>query len=255
MAGAAPPELSVDLPAVAEALGHRFADPELLVTALRHRSWSSEHGGESNERLEFLGDAVLGLVVSSELYRQHPDLPEGRLTEARKHVVSASGLAPAADALGLGDALLLGRGEAQSGGRHKPSLLENAFEACMGAVFLDGGLEAARQVVLRHLGKALAHAAHHPGFDHKSRLQEWAARHDLEPPTYRVRGEGPEHERRFQARVLVAGHLRGTGTGRTKKQAEQAAAEVALGALDPGDPPVVDTRRGATPAGEEADHA
>jgi ribonuclease-3 len=202
--------------------------------ALRHRSWCVEHpGDEPNERLEFLGDAVLGMVVAAELYERHPELAEGRLTEARKAVVSTSGLAPAAVALGLGDQLLLGRGEEQSGGRHKLSLLENAFEAVIGAVFLDGGLDAARTFVLRHLDEVLETAADGVGGDHKSRLQEQLARRSMDPPRYEVRSEGPDHAKVFSAEVWVDGVPRGRGEGRSKKQAEQAAASAALAALSP----------------------
>src|SRR5690606_17651937 len=139
------------------------------------------------------------------LYERHPELSEGRLTEARKAVVSSAGLAPVARALGLGDELELGRGEEQSGGREKPSLLENAFEAVVGAVYLDGGFEAAHQLVLRHLVDAIERSAHGPGHDHKSRLQEAVARQGLLPPDYDVRSEGPDHAKVFFARVAVGG--------------------------------------------------
>lgn len=217
---------------LARRLGHSFVDPSLLSTALRHRSWCVEHPGhESNERLEFLGDAVLGMVVAAELYLRHPDLPEGRLTEARKSVVSSSALAPVARDLGLGDELELGRGEDQTGGRQKPSLLENALEAVVGAVYLDGGLAAAHAFVLRHLVDAIERSADNPGDDHKSRLQELAARRTLPPPRYEVRAEGPDHAKQFFATVSIDGSVRGQGSGRSKKQAEQEAASVALAEL------------------------
>lgn len=218
---------------LATRLGHSFAEPGLLTTALRHRSWCVEHPGhESNERLEFLGDAVLGMVVAAELYLRHPELPEGRLTDARKAVVSSVALAPVAEALGLGDELALGRGEEQTGGRHKPSLLENAFEAIVGAVYLDGGLPAAQAFVLRHLSDAIEGSAHHPGVDHKSRLQELVARLGGTPPRYEVRAEGPDHAKKFFATVVVDAAVRGEGQGRSKKQAEQEAASEALAGLE-----------------------
>lgn len=256
MAGAAPspPAAPLDAEALAGLLGHSFTRPELLLTALRHRSWVAEHGGESNERLEFLGDAVLDLVVSAELFTRYPDLPEGRLSVARSAVVSTEGLAPVAAALGLGGAILLGRGEEQSGGREKPSLLENAFEAVIGAVFLDGGLDAARRVALAHLGDVLDEAAASPGRDFKTRLQEWAAHHEEAVPRYELRGEGPDHARVFHAQVLIGDRSCGHGTGRSKKQAEQAAARAAwnlLVAPVPGPAPAADPDRKRN----EASHA
>jgi ribonuclease-3 len=221
------------LGALADRLGHRFDDPRLLATALRHRSWCVEHPGyESNERLEFLGDAVLGSVVAAELYRRHPDLAEGRLTDARKSVVSTTALAPAGERLGLGVELLLGRGEDNTGGRQKPSLLENAFEAVVGAVFLDGGYEAAVAVVLDQLGDAIAMAAAGRGDDYKSALQELLARDPGATPRYEISSEGPDHAREFSATVVVDGRALGSGHGRSKKQAEQEAARLALAALD-----------------------
>jgi ribonuclease-3 len=247
-AGAVAERTPVDGPApeFVARIGHDFADPSLLATALRHRSWCVEHPGhEPNERLEFLGDAVLGLVVAAELYTRHPELLEGRLTDARKAVVSTSGLAPVALELGLGDQLVLGRGEEQSGGRSKPSLLENAFEAVVGAVFLDGGLDAAHRFVVTHLGAALDRAIDEPGDDYKSRLQEAVARLGHASPRYEVQAEGPDHAKRFHAVVRIDGVDRGQGDGRTKKQAEQDAARAAMGWLDVG----------AGAAGEGRDHA
>jgi ribonuclease-3 len=213
-------------------LGHRFGDPRLLATALRHRSWCVEHPGEdSNERLEFLGDAVLGAIVAAELYRRHPELAEGRLTDARKAVVSTAALAPAGASLGLGDELLLGRGEDNTGGRGKPSLLENAFEAVVGAVFLDAGYQAAHEFVVRHLADDIEQAAHTQSSDFKSRLQEHVAQQRRTAPRYEVSSEGPDHARVFHATVWLDDDPRGAGDGRSKKQAEQAAAREALEGL------------------------
>lgn len=215
-------------------LGYAFADPSLLRTALSHRSWCAETLGSppSNERLEFLGDAVLGWVVADLAFRHHSDLPEGRLTDLRKGVVNAAALAEAAEELGLGEHILLGKGEAAAGGRAKPSILSDAIEAVIGAVYVDGGAEAAYQLITRMLGDRIEHAAvrlEHA--DHKTRLQELTARLFDSAPVYVLREEGPDHAKRFFASVLVAGKVEGSGEGRSKKQAEQAAARQACDAL------------------------
>lgn len=210
-------------------LGHEFAEPALLRLALTHRSWCAEHASDgSNERLEFLGDAVLGLVVTEHLYRSYPGLPEGELAKTRAWVVSAASLAEVAAQLGLGEVVLLGKGEHQSGGRRKPSILADALEAVLGAVHLDGGLEPARRLVLDLLGDRIDEAAEGPGGnDHKTRLQELGARRWEALPDYEVRDEGPDHDKRFFATVRLGGEAWGHGEGRSKKQAEQAAARAA----------------------------
>ncbi len=210
-------------------LGHSFADRSLLVQALSHRSWCGEHPGtDSNERLEFLGDAVLGLVVAEESYAAYPELPEGKLAKIRAAVVNAHVLAEVAVELGLGDVLLVGKGEEASGGRTKASILADALEAVIGAVYLDANWPAAKCFVLRVLGDRVAIAAKDPGdFDHKSLLQELTVRLGSGAPRYEIQGAGPEHERRFLARVLVDGQALGTGEGPSKKEAEQAAAKMA----------------------------
>ena len=212
-----------------ERLGCPLVDGALLARAMAHRSWCAEVGGqESNERLEFLGDAVLGLVVADHLYRSYPDLPEGELAKARAAVVNATTLAEAAADLGVGAALLLGKGEDASGGRQKGSILADAMEAVIGAVYLDGGWAAASALVLGLLGGRVAEAALGPGGgDYKTRLQELAARAFDELPRYEVSSEGPDHARRFTATVHLGGSARGRGEGRSKKEAEQAAARVA----------------------------
>jgi ribonuclease III len=219
---------------LAERLGHRFADPSILVQALSHRSWCGERDGEpSNERLEFLGDAVLGLVVAEEAYDRFPDLPEGKLAKIRAAVVNARALAEIAEDLGVGPELLLGRGEEASGGRTKVSILADTLEAVIGAVYLDGGWAAARPLVLGLLGDRIERAAAEPDdFDHKSRLQELAVRRGEGTPRYVVNGSGPDHDRHFVARVLIGGAERGVGEGTSKKDAEQAAAGAALSELD-----------------------
>lgn len=215
--------------ALAERLGRRFVDPELMLRALAHRSWCAEtEGAVSNERLEFLGDAVLGLVVTDHLFRAYPDLPEGELAKVRSSLVNSEALAEVAGSLDVGAALLLGKGEGASGGREKPSILADAMEALIGAVYLDGGWEAAAQLVLGLLAERIEEAAAGPGGqDYKTRLQELAARRFDQLPRYEVDDEGPDHAKRFFARVYLAGKLAGRGEGRSKKQAEQAAARMA----------------------------
>lgn len=217
------------LTALADRLGHAFGDPERLERALAHRSWCAETPGHpSNERLEFLGDAVLGLVVTDHVFRSYPLLPEGELAKVRASVVSAAALADVAAELDLGEALLLGKGEDASGGREKPSILADALEAVIGAVYLDAGWEAAAAVVLGLLGERIAAAAAGPGGqDYKTRLQELSARSFEDVPSYQVVDEGPDHAKRFFATVVVGGRTRGRGEGRSKKQAEQAAARCA----------------------------
>jgi ribonuclease III len=201
--------------------------------AVAHRSWVSESPGtDSNERFEFLGDAVLGLVVTDHIFRSYPKLPEGEMAKVRAAVVSAAALAAVADELELGEALLLGRGELASGGREKPSILADALEAVIGAVYLDGGWPAAERFVIGLLEPRIAAAASGPGgHDHKTRLQELAVRTLDSLPDYVVVEEGPDHAKRFRASVRVGLHVFTGGEGRSKKQAEQAVAREAWEAL------------------------
>lgn len=211
---------------------HVFADPGLLVRALQHRSWQSEQDApESNERLEFLGDAVLGWVVADIAYNTFTDLPEGRLTDLRKSVVNASALAGLAQEVGVGPALLLGRGEDAAGGRTKTSILSDAFEAVIGAIYLDAGAQVAYDKVKRLMLPAMQAAL--PNIDRldaKTVLQERAARLGLSGPRYSVESEGPDHAKTFTATVTV-GDVAGSGTGPSKKAAEQMAAEAVLSRL------------------------
>lgn len=186
-------------------------------------------GGEpSNERLEFLGDAVLGWVVADLAYRHHGDLTEGRLTDLRKSVVNASALAEVAQEIELGPCLLLGKGEDAAGGRTKPSILSDALEAVLGAVYIDGGADAAFQLVQRLLTERMAVAALRlDRLDYKTVLQELTAREFDTAPVYVLSDSGPDHEKRFFATVIVNGQSVGAGEGRSKKTAEQAAAEQA----------------------------
>jgi ribonuclease-3 len=211
-------------------LGHTFSDLSLLQHALAHRSWCGEQegGAPSNERLEFLGDAVLGLIVASYTYDRYPDYPEGKLAKVRSAVVNARVLAQVAGRLGVGEVLLLGRGEEGSGGRQKASILADAFEAVLGAVYLDAGWDAAHTLVLRELGDAITRAGEEPDdFDHKSRLQERAVRDGAGTPRYVVVGSGPDHDRAYVAEVYLGGIRMGSGEGRSKKDAEQEAARAA----------------------------
>jgi ribonuclease-3 len=197
--------------------------------ALCHRSWCAENPGEtSNERLEFLGDAVLGLVVTDHIYNAYDDQPEGEMAKVRAAVVNSEVLAELAGACDLGSAVLLGRGEDLSGGREKPSILADAIEAVIGAVYLDGGWDAAAALVMRLLACRIEEAAAGPGGqDFKTRLQELASRRGHDLPRYEVVDDGPDHAKRFYATVYVGESPGGRGEGRSKKQAEQAAARAA----------------------------
>ena len=219
--------------ALVVALDHEFVDPALLVEALTHRSWCAENEGVSNERLEFLGDAVLGLVIAEWTFGDRPDLPEGQLAKIRASVVSAPALAATASDIGLGDALRLGRGERLSGGMDKESILADALEAVIGAVHLDAGLDAARALVGRLFGDLVNRSAIEPGgHDHKTRLQELVAGRAEPAPRYEVTDDGPDHDKRFHAVVVVAGGRHGPATGTSKKRAEQAAASLACTFLE-----------------------
>jgi ribonuclease III len=211
------------------ALDWEFVDHDLLDRALTHRSYCSEHGiEESNERLEFLGDSVLGFVVTKFVYEEYPQMPEGELAKLRAAVVSAEALADIAHELDLGASLRLGKGEDASGGRAKPSILSDAMEAVIAAVYLDGGLEPATRLVLALLESRIREQAIGPGGqDYKTRLQELAAQRCDQLPKYQVRHEGPDHSKRFFATVFLRNEEYGTGEGRSKKSAEQAAAQIA----------------------------
>ena len=212
-----------------DALGFKFRDTALIDRALAHRSYCAEHPDTlSNERLEFLGDAVLGLVVTDYMFGEYPDMPEGELAKLRASVVNSEVLAEVAREVRLGTSLLLGKGEEATGGRDKPSILADAMEAVIAAVYLDGGWDAARKLVLRLLEPRIVEGASGPGgHDYKTRLQELATQTFDQLPRYQVRHEGPDHSKHFFATVLLRGEPWGTGEGRSKKHAEQAAARVA----------------------------
>lgn len=213
-----------------EHLGHRFRDPDLLDLAFAHRSWANEQGREeSYERLEFLGDAVLGLVTAEWLYERYPELPEGDLSRRKAVLVSQPMLARHAESLGLGDLLRLGVGEERSGGRRKASLLADALEAVFGAVYVDAGMEPARRAIRRFLEEAAAERDRHLHVDAKTRLQELTQAHGWDLPEYLlVEAAGPDHRKLFTIECRVAGESVGRGEGTSKKLAEQRAAAAAL---------------------------
>jgi ribonuclease III len=218
-----------------EDLGVPDLDAGLLERALTHRSYAYENGGlPTNERLEFLGDSVLGVVVTETLYRTHPDLSEGRLAKLRAAVVNARALAEVGRTLGLGEHVKLGRGEDSTGGRDKPSILSDTVEAVIGAVFVDKGFDVASDVVHRLFDPVIAAASDMgAGLDWKTSLQELTANAGLGVPEYLLADDGPDHDKTFTARVRVAQEVYGHGTGRSKKEAEQQAAESAYRALQP----------------------
>ncbi|MFE9202218.1 ribonuclease III [Micromonospora sp. NPDC007230] len=207
-------------------------DPELLERALTHRSYAYENGGlPTNERLEFLGDSVLGVVITTALFHNHPDLPEGQLAKLRASVVNMRALADVARGLGpagLGAYLLLGKGEETTGGRDKASILADTLEALLGAIYLQYGLDTAAIVIHRLFDPLMAESAGRgAALDWKTSLQELTAALGLGVPEYRIEGTGPDHLKTFTAWVVVAGNRYGGAEGRSKKEAEQRAAESA----------------------------
>jgi ribonuclease-3 len=218
-------------------LGHRFVRGEHLLDALTHRSFSADQ--ENNEKLEFLGDAVLALAMSDLLMARFPEAREGELSKIRASLVNADVLARHARAHDLGQLLRLGKGEERSGGRDKGSILAAAYEAVLGAIYLDAGYEAARVVVERDFAGDVAEHLRVGLRDYKTRLQEITQRLFRETPIYTVVEEsGPDHEKRFVTEIAIAGRTRGRGEGRTKKAAEQEAAMQALGRLAAENPEV-----------------
>jgi ribonuclease-3 len=224
-------------------LDYEFVDPDLLGRALTHRSWCAEHSGfESNERLEFLGDAVLGLVVTNDIYMRIPHADEGHLSRVRASVVCAPALAEMAAELGIGPVMLLGKGEAATGGRQRPSILADGMEAIIGAVYLDGGIAAAQTLVDRLVAPRLDAGG---SADHKSRLHELVAQNHQGRIVYEISDHGPEHDKTFEAVVYLDGEPIGAGSGRSKKSAEQGAAQEAWHRLGP--------QHGIEPVREETD--
>lgn len=224
-------------PPVEDRLGYRFSNPDLLRQALVHRSYLNENPGfglPDNERLEFLGDVVLSLIVAETLFRRFPDLPEGKLTRLRSWLVRTETLARWARELDLGPELFLSRGEEQTGGRRRPSILASAFEAVLGAVYLDGGLEAARRVLLPFVEGELEKLQDPDEvLDPKTRLQEVTqARWQLTPAYVTVHQTGPSHRRKFTVEVRLGDRVLATGQGYSKQAAEQEAARTALARLE-----------------------
>ena len=231
--GDAPPVRSAELEA---RLGHVFRNGALYETAMTHTSWLNEAGQpdrSDNERLEFLGDAVLDLVVSDLLMRRFPDRREGDLSRARAALVSESGLAQVATAIEVGRFILLGKGEERTGGRTRPSILASALEALMGAIYVDAGFDAAAAVAARLFEGRIEDVDAHARFDYKSRLQERAQARWQTAPVYEVIAEeGPDHDKRFEVALSIAGRSYGRAIGRSKKEAEQGAAAAALEAIE-----------------------
>ncbi|WP_055474777.1 ribonuclease III [Gordonia sp. HS-NH1] len=215
--------------ALLDALDTEIRD-DLLTLALTHRSYAYEHGGlPTNERLEFLGDSVLGVVITERLYLRYPDRPEGELAKIRASVVNMHALADVARGLGgeggLGKYLFLGRGEEMTGGRDKDSILADGLESLFGAVFLSHGLETSQRVILRLFDERIDRAGRlGAGLDWKTSLQELSSERGFGPPQYQISATGPDHNKEFTATALVAGESLGEGVGRTKKEAEQQAA-------------------------------
>ncbi len=213
-----------------EKLNYTFQNPALLENALTHSSRANESRGklQSNERLEFLGDSILGMVVADHLYRNHPDLPEGELTRTRAALVCEESLVQAAQELGLGDYLRLGRGEEAGGGRQRPSIRADAVEAVLAAVYLDGGLDPVRRIIQRYILTREIAGLTQPR-DYKTTLQELVQREGAQVLQYRLTGEsGPDHDKRFTVEVALNGAPLGSGSGHSKKEAEQMAARAAI---------------------------
>ncbi len=217
-----------------EKLGYTFQNPALLENALTHSSCANESRGklQSNERLEFLGDSILGMVVADHLYRNHPDLPEGVLTRTRAALVCEDSLVIVAEELGLGAYLRLGKGEEAGGGRNRPSIRADAVEAVLAAVYLDGGIGSARKIIQKYILSREVAGLTKPR-DYKTALQELVQRESGQVLAYRLTGEeGPDHNKRFFVEVTLNGKRVGQGSGRSKKEAEQMSAKAAIELLN-----------------------
>ncbi len=213
-----------------EIAGYRFKKPELLQKALTHTSYSNEKHLESNQRLEFLGDSVIGLVIGEYIYEKYPSMPEGELSKIRAGIVCENGLVKCAEKIELGRRLLLGRGEEMSGGRNRASNLEDAFEALIGAVFLDSDFYTVKKFVLKVMKDIIEEIVLHDGIeDSKTAFQEYIQKHGRKNIEYvLVNEEGPDHNKIYTMQVKVGGKAMGMGKGHSKKDAEQRAAKVAL---------------------------
>ncbi len=228
----------IDYEQIEQRLGYRFCDRERLITALTHSSYANENPGQAydNETMEFLGDAVLDLVIGHMLMTAFPSLREGQLSVTRAQIVSETGLSAVARELGLGQWLLLGKGERVSGGQDKSSLLANAFEAVVAAVYLDGGFEAAFALISRLFTGRVKHVEVSGYYDHKTRLQERAQALLKTTPRYQIIAErGPDHAKVFEVQVSINGKPLASAEGRSKKAAEQSAAAAAAFVLEGAD--------------------
>ena len=216
-----------------EIAGYSFKNPKLLETALTHTSYSNEKKVESNQRLEFLGDSIIGLVVGEYIYKTFPAMPEGELSKIRAGIVCEKGLVKCAEKINLSERLLLGRGEELSGGRTRASNLEDAFEAVMGAIFLDSDLDTVRGIVLEVMCETIADIISHDGIeDSKTALQEFLQKSGSCTIEYRLENEeGPDHNKTYTMAVYINGKKGGIGKGQSKKAAEQNAAKNALSVL------------------------
>lgn len=225
--------MTISLEILAQKLGYKFVNESHLATALRHSSWTAENEGfESNERLEFLGDSVIGFVVADTMFRRYPEFDEGKLTDLRKIVVNMNALARVATQLGLGEFVLLGRGEAAGGGREKSSILANALEAVFGAIYLDSDSVRVYAIISSLLSESIDEAISAlKQLDAKSQLQELSAKLGRTVPEYRVTDEGPDHAKIFFAAVYIGDEWMGAGSGRSKKVAEEQAAQQACSTL------------------------
>ena len=224
-------KIKMDFSEFEKKIGYTFKNKELLHEALSHSSYSNEakRGSNSNERLEFLGDSVLSIVVSEHLFRHFKHLPEGELTKIRASLVCEKALFEFSKKIDLGNYILLGKGEENSGGRERPSIVSDAFEAVIAAIFLDGGMEAAEKYVLSFIPKDLAADSSKALHDYKTALQEIIQKNPEERVEYVLADQiGPDHDRKFIVNVLLNSNIIGTGEGHSKKQAEQAAAREAL---------------------------
>lgn len=216
--------------ALQEKIGYKFKNEKLLLEALSHSSYANENKNlKSNERLEFLGDSVLSIIVSDHIFKHFSHIPEGDLTKLRASLVCESALFDFAKKINLGDYILLGKGEEQTGGRERPSIVSDAFEAVIAAVYLDGGMETAREYVLSFIPEDITPKGSDAFHDYKTILQEVIQRNPEERVTYHLKSEsGPDHDKHFTVQVMLNNNVIGEGTGRSKKTAEQAAAKEAL---------------------------
>lgn len=221
--------LKTDIAAFEQKINYTFKNKDLLLTALTHSSYANECGGMFNERLEFLGDSVLGMITAEYFYLHHKNMPEGELTKLRAATVCEKSLFSFAKQIELGSFILLGKGELNTGGRERPSIVSDAFEAVIAAIYIDGGMDSAREFVLRFVKESEKHIGESAFKDYKTILQEIVQRNPEEKLEYVLVGEsGPAHDKMFEVEIHLNSNVIGKGTGHSKKLAEQAAAGEAL---------------------------